>query len=93
MYEIKSEDVYEELFKCKHLFDLRANKSKFFDPTNKKVFGKRKDEFKGTIACKFAGLKPKMYLIATENKKINKGKGINVPIEFKECRDVLINKK
>ena len=34
-----------------------------------------------------------MYLIATENKKNNKGKGINVPIEFKECRDVFINKK
>ena len=34
-----------------------------------------------------------MYLIATENKKNNKGKGINVPIEFKECCDVFINKK
>ena len=41
-YEIKSEDVYEEFFKGKHLFDFTnyLKDSKFFDPTNKKVIGK-----------------------------------------------------
>ena len=41
-YEIKSEDVYEEFFKHKHLFDLSnyPKNSKFFDPTNKKLLVK-----------------------------------------------------
>ena len=46
-YEIKSKDVYEELFKHKHLFDFSnySKDSKFLDPTNKKVIGKMKDEY------------------------------------------------
>ena len=45
-YEIKSEDVYEEFFKHKHLFDFSnyPEDSTFFDPTNKKVIGKMKDK-------------------------------------------------
>ena len=44
-YEIKSEDVYEEFFKHKHLFDFSnySKDSKFLDPANKKVIGKMKD--------------------------------------------------
>ena len=40
-YEIKSEDVYEEFFKHKHLFDFSnyPKDSKFFDPINEKVTG------------------------------------------------------
>ena len=39
-YEIKSEDVYEEFFKHKHLLDFSnyPEDSKFFDPTNKKIY-------------------------------------------------------
>ena len=39
-YEIKSEDVYEEFFRHKHLFDFSSypKDSKFFDPTNKKSY-------------------------------------------------------
>ena len=45
-YQIKSEDIYEESFKHKHLFDFSnyPKESKFFDPTNKKVIGKMKGE-------------------------------------------------
>ena len=41
-YEIKLEDVYEELFKDKHLFDLSnySKDSKFFDSVSEKVIGK-----------------------------------------------------
>ena len=48
-YEIKSEDVYEEFFKHKHLFDFSnyPKDSKFFDETNEKVIGKMKDESEG----------------------------------------------
>ena len=41
-YEIRSEDVYEEFFKHKHLFDLRSypKDSKYFDHVIEKVNGK-----------------------------------------------------
>ena len=39
-YEIKSEDVYEEFFKHKHLFDFRnyPEDSKFLDQAKKKSY-------------------------------------------------------
>ena len=57
-YEIKSEDVYEEFFKGKHLFDFSnyPKDSKFFDETNKKVIGKMKDESEGKIIDEFVRL-------------------------------------
>ena len=44
-YEIKSENVYEEFFKWKHLFDFSnySEDSEFSDDTNKEVIGKMKD--------------------------------------------------
>ena len=63
VYEIKTEDVYQDFYQDKNLFafsDYPLN-SKFFDPANKKVIGKMKDEFKGKIISGFIGLKSKMY--------------------------------
>ena len=62
-YEIKSENVYEEFFKWKDLFDFSnySKDSNSFGETNKKVVGKMKDEFGGVIVTKFVGLKSKMY--------------------------------
>ena len=50
-YKIKSDNVYEEFFKWKYLFDLSnySEDSKFFDDTNKKVISKMKDEYGGVI--------------------------------------------
>ena len=64
-YETKSEDVYEEFFKWKDLFDFSnyPKHSKFFDETNKIVIGKMKDEFDGVILDEFVGLKSKMYSV------------------------------
>ena len=62
-YEIKSENVYEEFFNWRDLFDFSnySKDSKFFDETNKKVIGKMKDEFGGVIVVKFVGLKSKCW--------------------------------
>ena len=64
-YEIKSENVYEEFFKWKDLFDFSnySKDSKFYDDANKKVIGKIKDEYGGVIIDEFVGLKSKMYSI------------------------------
>ena len=80
IYEIKTEDVYEDFYEDKNLFDF-SNYSlnlQFFDPTNKKVIGKVKDEFKGKIISEFVGLKSKMYsLIAVDAEEVKKAKGVN----------------
>ena len=64
-YKIKSENVYEESFKWKDLFDFSnySKDLKFFNETNKNVIGKMKDEFGGVIVDEFDGLKSKMYSI------------------------------
>ena len=77
-YEIKSEDVYEEFFKHKHLFDFSnyPEDSKFFDPTNKKVIGKMKEVFEGKAISEFVGLKSKMHSIKNiDDKEYNTAKG------------------
>ena len=62
-YEIKSENVYEELFKWKDSLDFSnySKDSRFFDETYQKVSRKMKDEFSGIIVIEFVGLKSKMH--------------------------------
>ena len=53
-----------------------------------------KDEFNGNKIVEFIGLKSKMYsLISSDDKEVNKVKGINKKIKHKEYHDVLFNKK
>ena len=95
-YEIKSEDVYEEFFKHKHLFDFSnyPKDSKFFDEANKKVIGKIKDESEGKIIDEFVGLKSKMhYMKNSDGKESNTAKIGNIATEFNEFKDTLFNKK
>ena len=80
VYETKTEDVYEDFHKDKNLFDFSDYPldSKFFDPANKKVTGKMKDGFNGTITSEFIGLKSKMYsLISVDDEEVKKAKGAN----------------
>ena len=65
VYGIKSENVYEEFFKCKNLFDFSnyLKDSNFFDETTKKVIRKMEDEFGGVIVDEFVALKSKMFSI------------------------------
>ena len=95
-YEIKSEDVYEEFFKHKHLFDFSnyPEDSKFFDQANKKVIGKTKDESEGKIINEFVRLKSKMYsMLSDDGKESNTAKGVNIATEFGEFKYTLFNKK
>ena len=90
VYEIKVEDVYGKSYSGKHLFDFSEYpvNSKFYDPTNKKVLGKMKDEFKGEIIREFSGLKSKMYsLISGNDEEVTKAKGVNKKIRHKEFVD------
>ena len=95
-YEIKSEDVYEEFFKHKHLFDFSnyPKDSKFFDQADKKVIGKMKDKSEGKIIDEFVGLKSKTYSMKNiDGKEYNTAKGVNIATEFSEFKDTLFNKK
>ena len=56
-YEIKPEDVYEDFFKNKHLFDFSEYQSKCLDSTKKKNIGKIKDKFKGISVKEIVELK------------------------------------
>ena len=99
-YGIKSEDVSEEFFKHKHLFDFFkrtqsfSKNSKFYDSQNETVIGKMKDEYKGILIIKFVGLKSKMHsMLSDYGKESNTQKGINTSTEFNEFKDTLFNKK
>ena len=95
-YEIKSDDVYEEFFKHKHLFDCSnfSKDFKFYDNQNEIVLGKMKDEYKGIPINKLVGLKSKMHcMLSDDDKKSNTAKGVNTAMELKEYEETLLNKK
>ena len=95
-YEIKSENVYDEFFKWKDLFDFSnySKDSKFYDDSNKKVLGKVKNEIGEIIIVEFIGLKPKMYGIKkNDGRESNTAKGVSIATEFNEFKDVFFNKK
>ena len=54
MYEIKTEDVYEDFSNDKEMFDFSnySTKSKYYDNSNKLVVGKMKDETAGGMIKK-----------------------------------------
>ena len=77
VYQIKTDDVYKDFYKDKDLLDLSdyPPELKFFDPVNKKVIGKMKDEFRGKIISGFIRLKPKIYsLTAVNDEEVKKAK-------------------
>ena len=91
-YKIKSENVYEECFKWKDLFDFNnySKDSNFFDETNKKVIGKMKDEFGGVIVIEFVGLKLKTHSMKTiDGKECNTAKWVSIATEFDGFKEVL----
>ena len=78
-YEIQAEDVYQDFWNDRHLFDNSdyPEDHKYFDKTNKKIIGKFKDEAAGVPICEFVGLKSKMYSYVKDNDKGGKtAKGV-----------------
>ena len=95
-YAIKSDDVYEELFKRKHLFDFGnlPKNSKFFNESNEKFIDKMKDVSEGKLIDEFVGLKSKMYSMKNiDGKETNIAKWVSVGTEFKRFKNTLFNKK
>ena len=76
MYEIKTEDVYEDFSSNKKMFDFStySTKSKYYDNPNKLVIRKMKDETGGVAIEEFVGLKPKMYSFLVDNNEHKKQK-------------------
>ena len=100
MYEIKTEDVYEDFSKDKGMFDFNdySAKSKYYDDSYKLVVGKMKDEAAGVAIKKFVGLKPNMYsFLVGDSSEHKKAKGVNknviVTLSHNEYKDVLLNNK
>ena len=58
-------------------FSHYTQDSKFFDPFNKKLIDKMKDEVKGKIIREFVGLKSRIKFIAVDGEEIQKAKGVN----------------
>ena len=88
--EIKLEDVYEEFFKHKHLFDFSnyPKDSKFFYQANEKVIGKMKSKTEEKIIDEFVELKSKMYSMKNiDDTESNTAKGVNISTEFNEFKD------
>ena len=100
-YEIEADDVYQDFWKDKHLFDNSdyPKDSPFYDNANKKVIGKFKDEAAGIPIVEFVGLRSKMYSYMKNNEQGSRtAKGIkkNVikqQLEHDNYKDTLFNKK
>ena len=98
MYEIKTEDIYENFLavikKC--LISIIIRQSKYYDDSNKLVIGKIKDKTGGVAIEEFVGLKPKMYSPLVDNNEHKKAKGVNkkvvLTISHNNYKDVLLHK-
>ena len=75
-----TDDIYKDWMSIKDYMDFSGYDKKHpnYDPTNKKMLGKFKDEMDGKIITNFIALRPKMYClkIHNENKVEKKAKGV-----------------
>ncbi|CAB4025991.1 Hypothetical predicted protein [Paramuricea clavata] len=72
MYEIKTDDVYEDFRRIGEEKDCWDNSdypkdSPYYSAHNKKVIGKFKDEAAGVPVIEFVGLRSKMYSYVKES--------------------------
>ena len=100
MYEIKSEDVYEDFSSDKEMLDFSnySTMSKYYDDSNKLVIGKMKDETGSVAIEEFVRLKLKICsFLVNNNSEHEKAKDVNrnivATIRHNEYKDVLLNNK
>ena len=100
MYEISTEDVYEDFSSNKEMFDYSSysTRSKCYDNSGKFVIEKMKDETRIVEIEEFVELKPKMYsFLVDDNSERKKAKGVNknvvARISHNECKGLLLNNK
>ena len=74
VYEIKTEDAYEDFSSNKEMFDFSnySTKSKCYDDSSKLIIGKMKDETEGVAIEEFVGLKSKIYSFLVDNSEHQK---------------------
>ena len=80
VYGIETNYVYEDFYGNENLFDFSnyPEDSNIFDPVDKNVIGKMKDEVKRKIISEFVELKLKMYLLViVGSEEIKKAKVVN----------------
>ena len=88
-YEIKTNDIYDDMRKDKHLYDFSdyPKDHPLYDVCNKKVIGKFKDETSSKSITEFVGLRAKMYSFKTADEhESKKAKGIKKLVVKKELR-------
>ena len=71
-YEINGDNVYEQCFKDKDLFDFIGypKDSDYYDISNKKVLGKMKGELNDVKIVEFVGLRHNEYIDVLFDKKV-----------------------
>ena len=78
-YEIETDDIYEDLVRLKHVFDLSdyLKDHHLHSELNKKVPLKLSDELKGDIVMEAVFLKPKTNSVKTLQKVKQSAKGVS----------------
>ena len=92
MYDIKTEDVYEDLESIKDKFDFSdyPKDSKLYSTENKKLAGKFKDEANGKQITEFTGHRAKEYCIKFDDgKQKPTAKGIKEKFQKEKYDEVL----
>ena len=99
MYILEAENVYEDFYKDKELFDFSnfPKDSKYYNNANNLVIGEMKDETCGIPIKGFVGLKSKMSFIKKENHGSKKAKDIfeNIvddELKYEDYKNVLLNR-
>ena len=95
MYQVKTEDDYEDFTNGKEMFDFSnySTKSKYYDHSNKLVIGKMKDDTAGVAIEEFVGLKTKKYsYLVYDNSELKKVKGVKRNV-VATVSHVLLNKE
>lgn len=79
--ETETDDIFEDFKSIKEHMDLSGYDKSHpcYDPSNKKVLGKFKDECDGKIITEFIALRPKMYCYKTYNEVVEEKKAKGVP--------------